>query len=1559
VLKALGNLATGVRPICLRDPLEETEPPIHWPGSAEIPPGHNPNARYQFQGEIARGGMGAVLKGHDLDLGRDVAVKVLLEEHRGNPDALRRFVEEAQIGGQLQHPGIVPVYELGQFPDTRPYFTMKLVKGQTLAKLLADRTDPGDDRPRLLRIFESVCETLAYAHARGVIHRDLKPSNVMVGAFGEVQVMDWGLAKVLPEGGVADEQRPQAGQSVVRTIRSEGSNTPGVAGSQTRAGSVMGTPAYMPPEQALGEVDCLDERCDVFGLGAILCQILTGKPPYVAVGREAVYGKAQQADLAECFARLDACGIDAELLRLTRQCLAAAAKDRPRNAGVLATELARYRESAELRLRQAEIARAEAQARTVEERKRRRVQLALAACLLLTTLLTGGGLFWVAEERATRQQERLARRADTERAVALALGHAEQLQEQAGQVEPATLTAAEQNLALWRQAVAAVEQAEAVVDTGDVGRETRERMSGLRTTLAEGIRAGEASQRLAQLLADLAEARLTRSNAGGGWGYNDEAAATAYERAFSADGMDVRHKPAEELITGLQALPPGPRTAVALALDYWAACAGKGGGHPRSDLAGPSRPDGHGEATAARDFAAKLSRLAAAIDSDPWRQKFRQAKSRAALESLAQEALTRELPAASLSLLVDALERVEAKELALQTVRKAVTLYPADFFGHFQLAELQGGRLAAGDRRPEVLQEAVTHAWAAVAARPQCANAYHLLGFCLEHAGDAEGAAAVRRKAGEVTDAALQPARVWLSNLPEQNAQVGWGSFGKHGWAGFETAPICVFGLASPQGLGLHPDGHVEYVLGKRYRTFRGTAGMDDSAAADPRSARPVDFRVLGDGRLLWESRGLHGRCDAQPCLLDITGVDVLRLEAIYRPGSEGAPGQAHAVWIDPYVAADPPAKDVLALFDPARFKLLEDQEELKHRVRRLFEKEDFAALEEHAGRLRQSDVFCCGVPLLRSYYDELSAPARNTLGPPDAYLLLRNYYDEGVARRYDEQAVQARSDDKAWQQHFARLEHWRKAKADSVTPLVLLGDSYLRYGVQARGYGLAHEVGPAAAKAAGERAEKARGYLEAAAKMKPPDAEVYRALLGVELLQGRDKEQAFRYFERGRAMAPRYFSLYDDLANYLLPSWHGAAGELQQYAAKLRKESGGELGDLIYFHMACVESMHAGDGFFGNGHFKYEDLLPGIRAALRDHPESFYIYNNACHMACLAGDNQLGSKLLTRMDAGTTWIPLWRGYGQLNYWRRQIDPQTYAGEEIKTLAAVINGWVESVAFLKDGRLVSGGEMPGMNFWDPETGRLAAHVATPLPIGMLAVDGAGRQVIVAHGIRDSADTVAVVYSVDGREDPRRLSGHAAGVTSVAFDRAGTRCGTAARDNTARIWDLDSPDKPIVLQHPEWVYDIAFSADGKTVATASYQGGIWLWDGLTGKPLGKPLVEMNQGPWQCRVRFVGDNTLITASVDGTLRRWDLATRTCRQTKPQGGWIYALAVSPDGNWLAVGRQDGRVDLLAAATLELARSYAGHCGSCYCVCFAPDGRTLASGSYDCTVKLWRVAK
>lgn len=391
VLKSLGLPVSASR-VVLRESAKEVDAPLVRPQSPEMPQRES-ESRYRLDGEIARGGMGAILKGRDTDLGRDLAIKVLLDAHKDKPEIIQRFVEEAQIGGQLQHPGIAPIYELGRFGDKRPFFAMKLVKGETLSKLLADREVVAADRGRFIGIFEQICQTMAYAHSRGVIHRDLKPANIMVGAFGEVQVMDWGLAKVLPTGGVADEKKSRAvqpGQSIIQTLRSVGSDppgTPGSFGSHTQMGSVMGTPAYMPPEQALGEVDHMDERSDVFGLGAILCEILTGQPPYVGTDGTAVFRQASRGKLEDCLARLDACGADADLIDLTKQCLKLEPKDRPRDGSALAERVSGYLQSVETKLRATELAKVDAQVRAEELHRRHKLTftagVAVAASLLV------------------------------------------------------------------------------------------------------------------------------------------------------------------------------------------------------------------------------------------------------------------------------------------------------------------------------------------------------------------------------------------------------------------------------------------------------------------------------------------------------------------------------------------------------------------------------------------------------------------------------------------------------------------------------------------------------------------------------------------------------------------------------------------------------------------------------------------------------------------------------------------------------------------------------------------------------------------------------------------------------------------------------------------------------------------------------------------------------------------------------------------------------------------------------------------------------------------------
>jgi serine/threonine-protein kinase len=315
---------------------------------------------------ISAGGMGVVWRVRDTQFERILAVKVLKSALCDDANAVRRFLAEAQITGQLAHPSIVPVHALGRLPDGRPYYTMKLVQGRTLADLLQDRPEPAARRMEFVQVFAQVCQAVSFAHSRGIIHRDLKPANIMVGAHGEVQVMDWGLAKVLTSPATSSAETACAKGTLDET-RHE-------IEDQTAPGSVLGTWAYMPPEQARGQVAEVDRRSDVFGLGAILCEILTGQPPYVGLTTYDARSQARGGELRGAYARLEACGADSVLLALTRACLAAESSKRPSDACAVADQLLAYLASVQERLRQAQLERTAALARADEARTRVRVE---------------------------------------------------------------------------------------------------------------------------------------------------------------------------------------------------------------------------------------------------------------------------------------------------------------------------------------------------------------------------------------------------------------------------------------------------------------------------------------------------------------------------------------------------------------------------------------------------------------------------------------------------------------------------------------------------------------------------------------------------------------------------------------------------------------------------------------------------------------------------------------------------------------------------------------------------------------------------------------------------------------------------------------------------------------------------------------------------------------------------------------------------------------------------------------------------------------------------------
>jgi serine/threonine-protein kinase len=726
VLATITQTIGSVPRVLLRDTTPGEEPgPIVTPVSLAA----GGSIRYRIDGEIARGGMGAVLKGRDPDLGRDVALKVLRDDYRDDATMVRRFVEEAQIGGQLQHPGIVPIYELGALTDRRPFFAMKLVKGRTLAELLAQRPDPAAELPRHLSIFEAVCQTMAYAHARGVIHRDLKPSNVMVGSFGEVQVMDWGVAKVLPRGGVVDDAN--AGkvpdETVIATARS-GSDSEDAALS--RAGSVMGTPAYMAPEQARGEVDQVDPRADVFALGSILCEVLTGVPAFTGRSSAAILRKAALGDTAEALNYLESSGADRELIDLAQDCLAREREDRPRDASAVAGRMTAYLAGVQARLRQAELAHAaevarteearataaqerkareEAQARAVAERRTRRLAVALAATVVLAVTVGGGGWLWV-------QTERDARQARVAREVNVALNQAVALRAQAS-------SAATGSAALFAQAREQAQRALALVENGLADPALAAQVKRMQADLDQ-------EQKDRTLMAALEEARLRQSETIAGENrLAVERGVPLIRESLRAYGLRAGEEDPKAAAAWIRGRPTAVREAIVAALDEWDALASD----PRLHITEPHRR--------------WLQAVLAAAEPPAWNQQVGaaraepdEARRRAALEKLVASADLTRVPARSLIRLAWILE--PASSVAL--LRRAQRQYPADFWVNVHLG------MALRNVTPPERDAAVRFLTVAAALRPNTPVCLINLGNALKAKGELDEAIACFRKASEL-----------------------------------------------------------------------------------------------------------------------------------------------------------------------------------------------------------------------------------------------------------------------------------------------------------------------------------------------------------------------------------------------------------------------------------------------------------------------------------------------------------------------------------------------------------------------------------------------------------------------------------------------------------------------------------------------------------------------------------------------------------------------------------------------------------------------------------------
>ena len=355
---------------------------------------YSTGSRFVLQEPLASGGLGDVYVARDLDIDRRVAIKFLKSDGRTSPELAARFLREARITGYLDHPGIAPVFAMGQDESQQPFYAMRLVGGTTLQSAIdelhrrvpTDRTWTTGMR-RLLSHFVSVCNTVAFAHSRGIVHRDLKPLNIMLGDFGETVVVDWGLAKKIATNGVKSNDTKSSASSLPTISDSQD------PGFQTTHGSVSGTWGFMSPEQAQGDIEALDERSDIFSLGGILFVILTGKTLLSGVKTAEAIGRMQRRELPRPSTLNPRCPRSLEAICLKATAFGPA--DRYGSAMDLACDIEHYLADEPVS------ARRESAIDWAGRMLRRHRQIALVsgAALLLTTVLMGVGLLLLRAEK--------------------------------------------------------------------------------------------------------------------------------------------------------------------------------------------------------------------------------------------------------------------------------------------------------------------------------------------------------------------------------------------------------------------------------------------------------------------------------------------------------------------------------------------------------------------------------------------------------------------------------------------------------------------------------------------------------------------------------------------------------------------------------------------------------------------------------------------------------------------------------------------------------------------------------------------------------------------------------------------------------------------------------------------------------------------------------------------------------------------------------------------------------------------------------------------------------
>jgi eukaryotic-like serine/threonine-protein kinase len=628
---------------------------------------------YELRAELARGGMGVVYKARQISLNRIVAVKTILAGRLASPGDVQRFLTEAENVAGLDHPHIVPIYEVGEHAGQH-YFSMRLIEGGNLAEQVDCFVGNG---PAAARLMATVAEAVHHAHQRGILHRDLKPRNILLDSLGQPHVTDFGLAR-----------------------RVEGK------GAQTETGVFFGTPSYVAPEQAAGQTKRLCTATDVYALGAVFYELLTGRPPFKGDTALETLRQVQHEEPLPP-SRLKP-GMPRDLETICLKCLQKEPQQRYASAQELADDLRRFLDGEPIRARP--VGRVERAAKWV---KRNPVLAALLAVVVFAAAGLGGALWNRAEKQAKLDAQDMERRLElagrfreTQEAVNVALAPVGELEQQAEKLAGPTIPEAGEALGKWQRADVLLAKAETALRTGAADDILREQVQDVRGRLDR--QRTQASRKVA-LLRGLDEARLART-VWSGTHFDDAAGAKQYAKAFAAYDLEVLPANSDEVVRRIRAEEPALRDVLIEALEDWTDC----------------------EAAAQREAAAQqIWAIAEAADDDAWRRKnraARQTEDRTALRQLSAEARQLEQRPSSLVLLARSLDGCGERMEALALLRGGRGRYPTDFWIQFELGRLlrKGNRLSAVE-----IEEIIGCYRAALAIRSDASAVHNNLGNAL------------------------------------------------------------------------------------------------------------------------------------------------------------------------------------------------------------------------------------------------------------------------------------------------------------------------------------------------------------------------------------------------------------------------------------------------------------------------------------------------------------------------------------------------------------------------------------------------------------------------------------------------------------------------------------------------------------------------------------------------------------------------------------------------------------------------------------------------------------